>query len=39
MVLGKLYKKEGVWKFSAIGEATSDRKLEGTLKTVRNKYL
>lgn len=25
MVLGKLYKKNGEWKFSAIGEATNDR--------------
>lgn len=39
MVLGKLYKNKNKWKFSAIGETTQDRKLEGTLKTVQSKYL
>ena len=39
MVMGKLYKKDGKWKFTAIGEATSDRKLEDTLKTVKKQYL
>ena len=39
MVLGKLYKKEGKWKFTAFGETTSDRKLEETLQTVVNQYL
>lgn len=28
MVLGKLYKRNNEWKFSAIGEPTSDRNLE-----------
>ena len=28
MILAKLYKKDGEWKFSAIGEATRDKKLE-----------
>ncbi len=39
MVLGVLYKKNGEWKFNAIGESTSDRNLEGTVSTVANKYL
>lgn len=39
MVLGKLYKKEGKWKFVAIGEPTADRKLQDTLVTVQNTYL
>lgn len=39
MVLGKLYKNKGKWKFSAIGETTQDRKLEGTLKNVQANYL
>lgn len=39
MVLGKLYKHNGNWKFSAIGETTRDKKLENTIKTVVNSYL
>lgn len=39
MVLGILYKKNGEWKFNAIGEATDDRDLKGTLSTVNSKYL
>jgi tellurium resistance protein TerZ len=39
MVLGKLYRHNGSWKFSAIGETTSDKKLEQTIKTVENNYL
>jgi len=39
MVLGKLYKRNGEWKFSAIGEPTRDAKLQNTLDTVQQKYL
>jgi len=39
MVLGKLYKHNGDWKFSAIGETTPDKGLEGTIKTVAGQYL
>lgn len=39
MVLGKLYKHSGAWKFSAIGETTTDKKLEQTVKTVETAYL
>ena len=39
MILGKLYRRNGEWKFSAIGEPTKDGKLEQTLKTVANTYL
>ncbi len=39
MILGKLYRRNGEWKFSAIGEPTRDRKLEQTLQTVQKKYL
>lgn len=39
MILGKLYRRNGEWKFSAIGEPTRDQKLEQTIKTVQNKYL
>lgn len=39
MVLGKLYKHNGNWKFSAIGETTKDQKLEHTINTVQRAYL
>lgn len=39
MVLGKLYKHNGNWKFSAIGETTADKKLEKTVNTVQSSYL
>jgi len=39
MVLGVFYKKNGEWKFNAIGEPTRDRKLQETVETVRNNYL
>ncbi|MBN2825466.1 MAG: TerD family protein [Campylobacterales bacterium] len=39
MILGKLYKRNGEWKFAAIGEPSRDDKLETTLKTVQEKYL
>lgn len=39
MVMGVFYKKNGEWKFNAIGEPTKDRKLEETVKTVSQSYL
>jgi tellurium resistance protein TerZ len=39
MVLGKLYRDNNEWKFSAIGEPTKDKKLIDILKTVQRKYL
>jgi len=39
MVMGVFYKKNGEWKFNAIGEPTKDRKLEDTVKTVTQNYL
>ncbi|PQJ71303.1 Tellurium resistance protein TerD [Vibrio jasicida] len=39
MVLGKLYKHNGNWKFAAIGETTPDRELKGTIATVARAYL
>ncbi len=39
MVMGVFYKRNGEWKFNAIGESTNDRQLEGTLRTVTQKYL
>ena len=39
MVLGKLYKHNGNWKFAAVGETTLDRELKGTISTVAKAYL
>ena len=39
MVMGVFYKKNGEWKFNAIGEPTKDKKLEETLRTVGANYL
>lgn len=39
MVLGKLYRRNGEWKFSAIGEPTQDRRLNDTLVTVSRQFL
>jgi tellurium resistance protein TerZ len=39
MIMGKLYKRNGEWKFSAIGEPTQDKKLQQTIKTIKEKYL
>jgi tellurium resistance protein TerZ len=39
MVMGVFYKKNGEWKFNAIGEPTNDKKLQETIETVTNKYL
>lgn len=39
MVMGVFYKKNGEWKFNAVGEPTKDKKLEDTVKTVANQYL
>ncbi|MDR2763729.1 MAG: TerD family protein [Tannerella sp.] len=39
MVMGVFYKRNGEWKFNAIGESTRDRDLQSTLATVISKYL
>ena len=39
MVMGVFYKRNGEWKFNAIGEPTKDRKLEETIDTVTKNYL
>lgn len=39
LVLGVFYKKNGEWKFNAIGEPTKDKKLEESINTVKNSYL
>jgi tellurium resistance protein TerZ len=33
MILGKLYRRNGQWKFSAIGEPTQDKELQDSLHT------
>ncbi len=39
MIMGVFYKRNGEWKFNAIGEPTSDRDFEHTLETVKQRYL
>jgi tellurium resistance protein TerZ len=39
MVMGVFYKRNGEWKFNAIGEPTMDRDLQNTVKTVNERYL
>lgn len=39
MALGVFYKRNGEWKFNALGEPTKDRKLEQTVETVRQNFL
>jgi len=39
MIMGKVYKKDNKWKFSAIGEPTKDIKLEDTILTIMRSYL
>jgi tellurium resistance protein TerZ len=39
MVMGRMYRHSGDWKFAALGEPTKDKKLEETLKTVMSSYL
>ena len=39
MVMGVFYRRNGDWKFNAIGEPTKDIKLQQTILTVQHKYL
>lgn len=39
MIMGKLYKRQGEWKFSAIGDATDDVFLGQTIKRIVQSYL
>lgn len=39
MIMGKFYKRNGEWKFNAIGEPTRDRDLKQTLLTVIHRYV
>ncbi|MEO7769079.1 MAG: TerD family protein [Ferruginibacter sp.] len=39
MVMGVFYKRNGEWKFNAIGEPTKDKKLQETVETVTKTYL
>ncbi len=39
MVMGVFYKRNGEWKFNAIGEPTKDKKLQETIDTVMRNYL
>jgi len=39
MVMGKLYKHNGNWKFSAIGDTSTDKDLKKIVALVQQKYL
>jgi tellurium resistance protein TerZ len=39
MVMGVFYKKNGEWKFNAIGEPTKDRDLQQTVDTIMRNYI
>lgn len=39
IIMGKLYKREGEWKFSAIGDPTEDTFLGQTIQRIVQKYL
>lgn len=39
MIMGKFYRRNGEWKFSSIGEPTTDRDIKETTNTITNKYL
>jgi len=38
LILGKLYKRNGEWKFDAIGDPTDDKMFLVTIQTILNKY-
>lgn len=38
LILGKLYRKNGQWKFDAIGDATDDKRLLQTISKILNDY-
>lgn len=39
MVMGVFYKRNGEWKFNAVGDPTKDTKLQETIETVKQRYL
>jgi tellurium resistance protein TerZ len=39
MILGAFYKRNGVWKFNAIGVPTKDKNIEQTENTIQQNYL
>jgi tellurium resistance protein TerZ len=39
MIMGKMYRHNGAWKFSAIGDGNKDKKLEQIVKSVQQQYL
>ena len=39
MILGKLYRRNDEWKFSAIGEACKAKELKGTLRVIEESFL
>lgn len=39
LIMGKLYRKNGEWKFNAIGDATTDPNFAGTIYTIVKNYV
>jgi len=39
MIMGKLYKRDGTWKFNAIGEPTNDDNFTETIKRILTSYV
>jgi len=39
MIMGKFYRRNGEWKFSAIGDPTLDTDLKQTVQTILNRYV
>ena len=39
LIMGKLYKKDGEWKFNAIGDAFADANLCLTIKRITESYV
>lgn len=39
MVMGVFYKRNGEWKFNAVGEPTKDQDLEQTVETIAQQYI
>ncbi len=39
MIMGKMYRHDDTWKFSAIGDATKDKKLDQIVMSVQQHYL
>jgi len=39
MIMGKMYRHNGAWKFSAVGDGNKDKELKQVVKSVQQQYL